>query len=138
MYNGYKKKINAALQLKIKFIFYIYRELNRNRLQQIQGLSFKNLTNLKELRLQRNKIETIDDGAFWPLKNLKLLQLDFNALRTVKKGGMFGLETLEKFTMAHNKISQIELQAWDLCKEITGLLVTHLFPINQYIFRCHM
>lgn len=92
-------------------------------MQQIQGLSLKNLTSLEELRLKRNKIDTLEDGAFWPLRNLQLLQLDFNMLTVVKKGGLFGLDNLRKLTLSHNHIFKIESQAWELCKEIRELLV---------------
>lgn len=65
----------------------------------------------------------MDDGAFWPLENLTILQLDFNLLTVVRKGGLFGLERLQKLTLSHNRISTIEVQAWDKCKEIVELLV---------------
>lgn len=99
------------------------REINRNELQTIQGLSLRGLKNLKELHLKKNKIETLDDGAFWPLENLTILELDFNLLTMVRKGGLFGLEHLQKLTLSHNRIRTIEIQAWDRCKEIIELLV---------------
>lgn len=112
-------------------MFYFFREINRNELKTIQGLSLRGLKNLKELRLKRNKIETLDDGAFWPLENLTTLQLDFNMLTMVRKGGLFGLERLQKLTLSHNRINTIEMQAWDRCKEIVELLVIFLFCITS-------
>ena len=114
-----------AIITKIRYSF--YREVNRNELQIIQGLSLTGLKNLKELRLKRNKIETLHDGAFWPLENLTILQLDFNLLTMVRKGGLFGLEHLQKLTLSHNRIHTIEMQAWDRCKEIVELLVIFSF-----------
>lgn len=109
------------MMTKVRYSF--CREINKNELQTIQGLSLTGLKNLKELRLKRNKIETLHDGAFWPLENLTILQLDFNMLTVVRKGGLFGLEHLQKLTLSHNRISTIEIQAWDRCKEIVELLV---------------
>lgn len=102
------------------------REVNRNNLQQIHGLSLKHLTKLRELHLKRNKIEMLDDGAFWPLNNLIMLHLDFNMLTSIRKGGLFGLTSLQTLTLSHNQISSIELQAWEQCLKITEMSVMNL------------
>jgi len=47
-------------------------------------------------------------------------------LTNIKKGGLFGLEHLQKLTLSHNRISKIEPQAWDICREIVELLVIFL------------
>jgi len=71
----------------------------------------------------------LDDGAFWPLKNVILLQLDFNLLTTIKHGGLFGLNHLQKLTLSHNRISEIEPQAWNICREIIEMSVDIRFYI---------
>lgn len=49
------------------------RELNRNRIRQVEGLTFQSLSNLEVLKLQRNSISKLTDGAFWGLASMKTL-----------------------------------------------------------------
>ena len=49
------------------------RELNRNRIRQIEGLTFQGLSSLEVLKLQRNNISKLTDGAFWDLAKMKIL-----------------------------------------------------------------
>lgn len=55
-------------------LFYFYcRELNRNQISNISGLTFKELEHLGVLRLRQNIIDDLADGAFYGLYNLKEL-----------------------------------------------------------------
>ena len=49
------------------------RELSRNRLRLIEGLTFQGLTRLEVLKLQRNNISKLTDGAFWGLAKMRVL-----------------------------------------------------------------
>lgn len=49
------------------------RELNRNRIRQVEGLTFQGLSSLEVLKLQRNSISKLTDGAFWDLAKMKTL-----------------------------------------------------------------
>lgn len=49
------------------------RELNRNRIRQVEGLTFQGLSSLEVLKLQRNSITKLTDGAFWDLSKMKTL-----------------------------------------------------------------
>lgn len=48
-------------------------ELNRNRVRQVEGLTFQGLASLEVLKLQRNNISKLTDGAFWGLAKMKVL-----------------------------------------------------------------
>lgn len=48
-------------------------ELNRNRIRQVEGLTFQGLSSLEVLKLQRNSISKLTDGAFWDLAKMKTL-----------------------------------------------------------------
>lgn len=48
-------------------------ELNRNRIRQVEGLTFQGLSSLEVLKLQRNSISKLTDGAFWDLAKMKAL-----------------------------------------------------------------
>ena len=49
------------------------RELSRNRLRLIEGLTFQGLSSLEVLKLQRNNISKLTDGAFWGLARMRTL-----------------------------------------------------------------
>ena len=51
----------------------VLRELNRNRIRQVEGLTFQGLSSLEVLKLQRNNISKLTDGAFWDLAKMKVL-----------------------------------------------------------------
>lgn len=50
-----------------------FRELNRNRIRLIEGLTFQGLDSLEVLKLQRNNISKLTDGAFWGLAKMQVL-----------------------------------------------------------------
>lgn len=53
--------------------FCLFRDLNRNRIRLIEGLTFQGLDSLEVLRLQRNSISRLTDGAFWGLSRMHAL-----------------------------------------------------------------
>lgn len=71
--------LSGSPYLSLKVVVYVvvyvicYRELNRNRLRQVEGLSFQGLASLEVLKLQRNNITKLTDGAFWGLAKMKVL-----------------------------------------------------------------
>lgn len=50
-----------------------FRELNRNYLRDIKGLTFKSLSQLTTLKLKRNRITQLKDGTFFGLSKLRTL-----------------------------------------------------------------
>ena len=55
------------------FQFVLFRELKKNRLRVIEGLSFQGLERLTTLNLRRNHIRELMDGAFWGLSAIQNL-----------------------------------------------------------------
>lgn len=49
------------------------REITKNKLKEIGGLTFQDLRNLKVLKLRKNSISKILDGAFYGLDKLVTL-----------------------------------------------------------------
>lgn len=49
------------------------RELSRNRVRRVEGLTFHGLHGLRSLRMQRNGLSRLMDGAFWGLSNMEVL-----------------------------------------------------------------
>lgn len=50
-----------------------FRELNRNKIKEINALTFKYLEHLKTLKLKRNQISELKDGAFYGLISIDKL-----------------------------------------------------------------
>lgn len=54
-------------------LFIIFREINRNKLKTIKGLTFKSLKYLDTLKLKKNEINHLPDAAFYGLDHLHKL-----------------------------------------------------------------
>lgn len=52
-------------------LLFLCSDLARNRLQTIEGLTFKGLESLVTLKLRRNSISVLSDGAFWGLQSIQ-------------------------------------------------------------------
>lgn len=99
----------------------LHLEINRNKLTQIEALTFQNLEQLLTLKLKRNQIDTLKDGAFFGLKKMEKLMLDNNYITVINKGWLYGLVSLKGLTLSHNHISQIHDDAWEFCGSLTHL-----------------
>ncbi|CDQ65045.1 unnamed protein product [Oncorhynchus mykiss] len=112
------------------------RELNRNRVRRVEGLTFHGLHALRSLKIQRNGISRLMDGAFWGLSNMEVLQLDYNNLTEVSKGWLYGLLTLQQLHLGHNAISRIRPDAWEFCQKLSELDISsnHLTRLEESSF----
>ena len=50
-----------------------FREITKNNLTKLDGLSFKTLSNLQTLKLKKNSISAMSDAAFFGLHKLQIL-----------------------------------------------------------------
>ncbi|KAL0978550.1 hypothetical protein UPYG_G00172010 [Umbra pygmaea] len=100
-------------------------ELNRNRLRQVEGLTFHGLASLEVLKLQRNNISKLTDGAFWGLAKMKVLHLDYNTLREVNSGSLYGLSSLLQLFLSNNSISHINPDGWRFCQRLRELSLSY-------------
>uniref|UniRef100_A0A8C9UJB3 Leucine rich repeats and immunoglobulin like domains 1 n=1 Tax=Spermophilus dauricus TaxID=99837 RepID=A0A8C9UJB3_SPEDA len=99
-------------------------DLNRNRIQLIEGLTFQGLDSLEVLRLQRNNISKLTDGAFWGLSNMHALHLEHNNLVEVNSGSLYGLTALHQLHLGHNSISRIHRDGWNFCQKLHELILS--------------
>ncbi|XP_046882537.1 leucine-rich repeats and immunoglobulin-like domains protein 1 [Hypomesus transpacificus] len=100
-------------------------ELNRNRLRQVEGLTFQGLASLEVLKLQRNNISKLTDGAFWGLAKMKTLHLDYNNLMEVNSGSLYGLSSLLQLFLSNNSISHINPDGWRFCQKLRELNLSY-------------
>ncbi|KAK2862453.1 hypothetical protein Q5P01_001986 [Channa striata] len=100
-------------------------ELNRNRIRQVEGLTFQGLSNLEVLKLQRNSISKLTDGAFWDLAKMKVLHLDYNSLTEVNSGSLYGLTSLQQLFLSNNSISRINPDGWKFCQKLRELNLSY-------------
>ncbi|KAJ8786799.1 hypothetical protein J1605_023457 [Eschrichtius robustus] len=93
-------------------------ELNRNKIKNVDGLTFQGLGALKSLKMQRNGVTKLMDGAFWGLSNMEILQLDHNNLTEITKGWLYGLLMLQELHLSQNAINRISPDAWEFCQKL--------------------
>ncbi|XP_021097076.1 leucine-rich repeats and immunoglobulin-like domains protein 3 isoform X2 [Heterocephalus glaber] len=101
-----------------------YLELNRNKIKNVDGLTFQGLGALKSLKMQRNGVTKLMDGAFWGLSNMEILQLDHNNLTEITKGWLYGLLMLQELHLSQNAINRISPDAWEFCQKLSELDLT--------------
>ncbi|XP_038627960.1 leucine-rich repeats and immunoglobulin-like domains protein 1 isoform X3 [Tachyglossus aculeatus] len=99
-------------------------ELNRNRIRQIEGLTFQGLDSLDVLKLQRNRISRLTDGAFWGLAKMQVLHLEYNSLTEVNSGSLYGLTALHQLNLSNNSISRISRDGWSFCQKLHELILS--------------
>ncbi|XP_054094311.2 leucine-rich repeats and immunoglobulin-like domains protein 3 isoform X3 [Callithrix jacchus] len=111
-------------------------ELNRNKIKNIDGLTFQGLGALKSLKMQRNGVMKLMDGAFWGLSNMEILQLDHNNLTEITKGWLYGLLMLQELHLSQNAINRISPDAWEFCQKLSELDLTfnHLSRLDDSSF----
>ncbi|XP_032502743.1 leucine-rich repeats and immunoglobulin-like domains protein 3 isoform X2 [Phocoena sinus] len=111
-------------------------ELNRNKIKNIDGLTFQGLGALKSLKMQRNGVTKLMDGAFWGLSNMEILQLDHNNLTEITKGWLYGLLMLQELHLSQNAINRISPDAWEFCQKLSELDLTfnHLSRLDDSSF----
>ncbi|XP_034440805.1 leucine-rich repeats and immunoglobulin-like domains protein 1 [Hippoglossus hippoglossus] len=100
-------------------------ELNRNRIRQVEGLTFQGLSSLEVLKLQRNSISKLTDGAFWDLAKMKVLHLDYNSLTEVNSGSLYGLSSLQQLFLSNNSIARINPDGWKFCQKLRELNLSY-------------
>ncbi|XP_068449688.1 leucine-rich repeats and immunoglobulin-like domains protein 1 [Clinocottus analis] len=100
-------------------------ELNRNRIRQVEGLTFQGLSSLEVLKLQRNSITKLTDGAFWDLSKMKVLHLDYNSLSEVNSGSLYGLTSLQQLFLSNNYIARINPDGWKFCQKLRELNLSY-------------
>ncbi|KAM9409703.1 leucine-rich repeats and immunoglobulin-like domains protein 1 [Pholidichthys leucotaenia] len=100
-------------------------ELNRNRIRQVEGLTFQGLSSLEVLKLQRNSISKLTDGAFWGLAKMKVLHLDYNSLTEVNSGSLYGLTSLQQLFLSNNSIASINPDGWKFCQKLRELNLSY-------------
>ncbi|XP_037535174.1 leucine-rich repeats and immunoglobulin-like domains protein 1 [Nematolebias whitei] len=100
-------------------------DLNRNRIHQIEGLTFQGLSSLEVLKLQRNSISKLTDGAFWDLAKMKVLHLEYNNLTEVNSGSLYGLSSLTQLFLSKNSIARINPDGWKFCHKLRELNLSY-------------
>ncbi|XP_043978661.1 leucine-rich repeats and immunoglobulin-like domains protein 1 isoform X2 [Gambusia affinis] len=100
-------------------------ELNRNRILQIEGLTFQGLSGLEVLKLQRNSISKLTDGAFWNLSKMKVLHLEYNNLTEVNSGSLYGLSSLTQLFLSNNSVARINPDGWKFCQRLRELNLSY-------------
>ncbi|XP_012325215.2 leucine-rich repeats and immunoglobulin-like domains protein 3 isoform X2 [Aotus nancymaae] len=131
-----RNRISAIPPKMFKLAQLQHLELNRNKIKNIDGLTFQGLGALKSLKMQRNGVTKLMDGAFWGLSNMEILQLDHNNLTEITKGWLYGLLMLQELHLSQNAINRISPDAWEFCQKLSELDLTfnHLSRLDDSSF----
>ncbi|XP_003790646.1 leucine-rich repeats and immunoglobulin-like domains protein 3 isoform X1 [Otolemur garnettii] len=119
-----KNRLSAIPPKMFKLPQLQHLELNRNKIKNVDGLTFQGLGALKSLKMQRNGVTRLMDGAFWGLSNMEILQLDHNNLTEITKGWLYGLLMLQELHLSQNAIRRISPDAWEFCQHLSELDLT--------------
>ncbi|XP_040493141.1 leucine-rich repeats and immunoglobulin-like domains protein 3 isoform X1 [Ursus maritimus] len=131
-----RNRISAVPPKMFKLPQLQHLELNRNKIKNVDGLTFQGLGALKSLKMQRNGVTKLMDGAFWGLSNMEILQLDHNNLTEITKGWLYGLLMLQELHLSQNAINRISPDAWEFCQKLSELDLTfnHLSRLDDSSF----
>ncbi|XP_045409429.1 leucine-rich repeats and immunoglobulin-like domains protein 3 isoform X2 [Lemur catta] len=131
-----RNRISAVPPKMFKLPLLQHLELNRNKIKNVDGLTFQGLGALKSLKMQRNGVTKLMDGAFWGLSNMEILQLDHNNLTEITKGWLYGLLMLQELHLSQNAINRISPDAWEFCQKLSELDLTfnHLSRLDDSSF----
>ncbi|XP_023067033.1 leucine-rich repeats and immunoglobulin-like domains protein 3 isoform X2 [Piliocolobus tephrosceles] len=131
-----RNRISAIPPKMFKLPHLQHLELNRNKIKNIDGLTFQGLGALKSLKMQRNGVTKLMDGAFWGLSNMEILHLDHNNLTEITKGWLYGLLMLQELHLSQNAINRISPDAWEFCQKLSELDLTfnHLSRLDDSSF----
>ncbi|XP_037703140.1 leucine-rich repeats and immunoglobulin-like domains protein 3 isoform X2 [Choloepus didactylus] len=131
-----RNRISAVPPKMFKLPQLQHLELNRNKIKNVDGLTFQGLSALKSLKMQRNGVTKLMDGAFWGLSNMEILQLDHNNLTEITKGWLYGLLMLQELHLSQNAINRISPDAWEFCQKLSELDLTfnHLSRLDDSSF----
>ncbi|XP_059101601.1 leucine-rich repeats and immunoglobulin-like domains protein 3 [Peromyscus eremicus] len=131
-----RNRISAVPPKMFKLPQLQHLELNRNKIKNVDGLTFQGLGALKSLKMQRNGVTKLMDGAFWGLSNMEILQLDHNNLTEITKGWLYGLLMLRELHLSQNAINRISEDAWEFCQKLSELDLTfnHLSRLDDSSF----
>ncbi|XP_023557479.1 leucine-rich repeats and immunoglobulin-like domains protein 3 isoform X2 [Octodon degus] len=116
-----RNRISAIPPKMFKLSQLQHLELNRNKIRNVDGLTFQGLGALKSLKMQKNGVTKLMDGAFWGLNNMEILQLDHNNLTEITKGWLYGLLMLQELHLSQNSIHRISPDAWEFCQKLSEL-----------------
>lgn len=83
--------------------------LSNNSLKKIDSKTFKGLKNLETLKLDKNEIKEIDGNSFSDLSNLKELDLESNKLERIYANTFIGLSELKRLHLNNNVITEIDV-----------------------------
>lgn len=65
--------------------------------------------------------------------------LDYNFVQVIAKGWLYDLGKLKELSINNNKIYQVEIDAWEFCRDLSILYVLHIllnlsYTINKILY----
>nr|CAJ80696.1 Toll-like receptor 22a [Salmo salar] len=95
--------------------------LFHNQISNLPGCVFKDLKELRILKLGSNKILTLNDDFMSGLYKLEYLSMSYNKLSSISKGDFKGLASLKTLLLFDNQIASLEDGAFEGLVNLTEL-----------------
>ncbi|KAL3120760.1 hypothetical protein niasHT_008052 [Heterodera trifolii] len=95
--------------------------LNDNQIRSIDTLAFSGIPKLRRILLQNNQIESIARNSFDSLENLEVLLLSGNYLGVIEKGALDGMKQLKNLVLRNNSVAELNRDSFSSVPELTLL-----------------
>ncbi|KAM4818090.1 toll-like receptor 13 [Thomomys bottae] len=96
---------------------------------------FRNLVQLKILRLENNNLETLDPGMFSSLRSLEIFSLRFNSLKVINQSLLANLKSLMYFDVYGNQLqctcANMWFRNWSIHTAAVHIPYLRSYPCHQ-------
>ncbi|VDK27142.1 unnamed protein product [Gongylonema pulchrum] len=111
--------------------------LDHNNITQIETLAFSSNSKLQFISLEDNQISSISRNSFDSLDELVALNLANNSIKTIERGMLDGMRQLQQLNLRNNSLSVLEKLTFTSVPQITTLDLAHnaLYKIEKDVFK---
>lgn len=99
--------------------------LDSNRISRVETLAFSSNPRLQLINLQDNGISTISRNSFDSLDQLVILLLANNSIKTIERGMLDGMKNLQQLNLRNNSLSEINNATFNSVTMLTTLDLSH-------------
>uniref|UniRef100_F1KTD1 Leucine-rich repeat-containing protein 15 n=1 Tax=Ascaris suum TaxID=6253 RepID=F1KTD1_ASCSU len=99
--------------------------LDSNRISRIETLAFSSNSKLRLISLQNNRISTISRNSFDALEQLSILLLANNSLKALERGTLDGMKNLQQLNLRNNSLMELSNATFTSVPLLTTLDLAH-------------
>ncbi|WKX91556.1 hypothetical protein Q1695_009966 [Nippostrongylus brasiliensis] len=95
--------------------------LDGNLIEKVETLAFSNNPNLQLISLQNNNIVQIARNSFDSLDQLMVLLLSNNSIQTIERGMLDGVKNLQQLNLRNNSLASVDENTFSSLRHLTTL-----------------